>query len=278
MQPNQPQAQDVVLGGQSSISAPTSGLVLGGIAGVQHRFKQGNIEHRIAAVYEANRYGDAGLEVLLSALNDSCLSVQKAAYLLLEGRSNSRIQKHLRQFEVYPLFECLYTLRGHVGEITAVAVSADGQLVISAGRDATLRVWDLQAKEVVWTIPIWQRVQAIAISPDNRTFAVTTQPPGPHPIQAWDCRTQQELDPEFIPNLPTRSIASVALSPDRHKTATHLISGSQNSIKIWNLQAGREVCTLEGHDRQVTSVALCRNFPLLVSGSADKTVRIWGIA
>jgi hypothetical protein len=78
--PNQPQADDPVLGGQSLLF---NSAVLGGIAGVKRCLKSAVEEQRIAALKDALKYGEAGLDLVIRALWDESKQVEKAAYLLL---------------------------------------------------------------------------------------------------------------------------------------------------------------------------------------------------
>ncbi|MFB2983070.1 hypothetical protein [Microseira sp. BLCC-F43] len=59
--PNEPRPFDAVLGGQSR--PPVNAAVLGGLAGVKQRLASTSDEVRIAALYEALKYGQAGLDV-----------------------------------------------------------------------------------------------------------------------------------------------------------------------------------------------------------------------
>ena len=55
-----------------------------------------------------------------------------------------------------------------------------------------------------------------------------------------------------------------------------LASGcDDNTINIWNLQTGELLSTLKGHSGTVYSVAIAPEGKILVSGSADETIKIW---
>lgn len=55
-----------------------------------------------------------------------------------------------------------------------------------------------------------------------------------------------------------------------------LVSGSSdNTIKIWSLQTGELLRTLEGHTSFVNSVTVSPDGQTLISGGADRTVRLW---
>jgi WD40 repeat protein len=47
-------------------------------------------------------------------------------------------------------------------------------------------------------------------------------------------------------------------------------------IKIWDLTVGQELLTLKGHTGCVRGVGFSPNGKVLVSGSADGTIRFWG--
>ncbi|PSB16577.1 Sulphatase-modifying factor protein [filamentous cyanobacterium Phorm 46] len=98
---NEPREYDAVRGGQSSI--PVNAAVLGGIPGVKSRLASPIIEVRIAALSEALKYGEAGLDLIIQALHDESMQVKFAAYLLLKDRDDLKIKA---QFQDYlPTFE-----------------------------------------------------------------------------------------------------------------------------------------------------------------------------
>src|SRR5208282_1490413 len=71
----------------------------------------------------------------------------------------------------------------------------------------------------------------------------------------------------------TNSVVSLAFSPNSRLLA----SGSwDNSIKIWDVSAGRDVKDLIGHTNIVNSVCFVSN-GLVISGSGDDTVKMWDV-
>ena len=81
----QPHTDDAVLGGQKP--ALVSDAVLGGIEGVKRRLASAVVEQRIAALTEALKYGKAGLDLVIQALNNESKSVAQSAYFLLRDSS-----------------------------------------------------------------------------------------------------------------------------------------------------------------------------------------------
>lgn len=77
---NQPGEFDAVVGGD----APDSRVVLGGIAGVKNRLESGISEVQVAALADALNYGDAGLDLLIDALQYSSHKIHKIVVELLQ--------------------------------------------------------------------------------------------------------------------------------------------------------------------------------------------------
>lgn len=260
-----PNEFDAVLG--NSARPMMGSVVLGGIEGIRQRFKSDRIEQRIAALREVP-HTQAGLDLLVQALSDSSIAVQKAAYILLKEQPEV-----LRSYPQYRLFECLAALKGHPTGITAIAVATrhlrycDRTVVISASRDGIINVWDIDAEDVIFSIHSYTFVYTISIDTDADIFTIQG---AKRKVRSWSLKNGQEIDPT---EMKLRQIASVARNDDRY-----LISGSQNTIKVWDLQVGQEVCRLQGHTSLVTAVAVNEEPSLIVSGSEDKTVRIWGIS
>lgn len=98
---NQPGEYDAVL----SSSAPLSqgDVVLGGIEGFKRRWATATIEQRVAALSKALTLGEAGLDLVIQALQDESNQVRLAAYFLLKEWQEPIFKQQLRNY--LPRFE-----------------------------------------------------------------------------------------------------------------------------------------------------------------------------
>ncbi len=69
------------------------------------------------------------------------------------------------------------------------------------------------------------------------------------------------------------SLASVSFSPD----GRYIAFGDWKTIKIWNINTGKEVRTFKGHTLPVNSVSFSPDGRYIVSGSDDCTIKLWDI-
>ena len=64
----------------------------------------------------------------------------------------------------------LRSLTGHVGNVYSVAYSPDGRLILSAGADRTVRIWDSSTGHLLQTWDGYRNtVCGLTISPDGQT-------------------------------------------------------------------------------------------------------------
>ncbi|MDJ0734727.1 MAG: TIR domain-containing protein [Nostocaceae cyanobacterium] len=70
------------------------------------------------------------------------------------------------------------------------------------------------------------------------------------------------------------TVNSIAFSPDGKTIAS---ASDDNTIKLWNLQEGKELKTLRGHKDVVSSVAFTPDGKTIASASNDKTIKLWNL-
>ena len=108
---NQPRKYDAVLGGQSP--PPIHSAVLGGIEGVQRRLSNPVVDVKLAALTDALKYGDAGLDLVIQALQNKPKRLERHAYKLLRRREEARVKQALREYQPWDLFERLQGYQGY---------------------------------------------------------------------------------------------------------------------------------------------------------------------
>ena len=63
------------------------------------------------------------------------------------------------------------TIKGHSDWVNSVAISPDGQTIVSGNLDNTIKVWNLDTGELLHTLEGHSNsVNSVAISPDGRTI------------------------------------------------------------------------------------------------------------
>jgi WD40 repeat protein len=87
----------------------------------------------------------------------------------------------------------LRRLKGHTGEVTALAFSPRGDRLLSGGADRTVRLWDWEAGQPVQVLAgHGGPVRSVAVAPDGRSVASTS---GGSFLQANEVRIWQAAAP-----------------------------------------------------------------------------------
>ncbi|HVX10225.1 MAG TPA: c-type cytochrome domain-containing protein [Pirellulales bacterium] len=165
------------------------------------------------------------------------------------------------------------TLTGHTGAVNTLRFQANGARLVSGGVDKTLRVWDVAAGQPVIKIEgFLAAVESVAVHPSGNQAATGTSDGS---IATW------KLDAAAPRTLagPDEAPATVAaVSRDGKWLATAGTSGGKPVVLVRDVASGAITKTLVGHEAAVTAVAFSPDAARLVSGSQDKTARVWNLA
>ncbi|WP_414541409.1 WD40 repeat domain-containing protein [Nostoc sp. CCY0012] len=161
------------------------------------------------------------------------------------------------------------TLAGHGDSIWSVALTANGQTLVSASADKTIKVWNVNPGKIISTLEgHTDTVREIAISSDDQTLVSGS---GDKTIKVWNLQTF-EIIRTINPN--GGPVWSVAISSDGQT----LVSGTEDgNIQIWNFHTGQLLRTIQGHESRVFSVAISPDGETLATGGLDTTIKIWDI-
>lgn len=148
-------------------------------------------------------------------------------------------------FEPQPLLPGKpWALQGHTDAVVAIAFSPDSARLVSAGRDKTLKLWDLTSGALLKSVPLGeQQLTSLAFSPDGKRLAA-----GDVALQA------QVLDAATLAVLKTiahpDAVAEVAFSADGSALA---IAGLSDTSGVYDVEKGTRRYAFRGRTARFTS-------------------------
>ncbi len=171
----------------------------------------------------------------------------------------------------------------------AVAFTPDGKSLVTASRDARVRIWQPTGAElpdlfaasseavprtgvpaprktnpIAWSKRIlaghYDRVRHVDVSPDGSLIASAG---ADQTAKIWDTETGENL---LTLTGHRGYVETVKFSPDGRHVAT---ASRDQTVKFWNI---------EGHTGVVTSIAFSPDGRSLATGSSDRTAKLWDLS
>ncbi|ONI71029.1 hypothetical protein ALI144C_51695 [Actinosynnema sp. ALI-1.44] len=247
------------------------GLVASGAA--VYAFEQSDIAHeqRDAAIFN---------KVTAEANRTRSIDASLAAQLDLVAHRMRPADPDTRTHLVVDANAPLSTTLPSSKIVNALALSPDGQTLVTGGDDRTVRLWNVAdpAHPLLLneSTSNGQVLQAVAFSPDGQTLATGGDD---RTVRLWN--VADPARPEVLGQPMgghTKTIRSVAFSPDGRTLAT---GGDDRTVRLWNVTNLAQPTTLgppmAGHTGTVGSVAFSPDGRTLATGGDDRTVRLWDI-
>ena len=154
-------------------------------------------------------------------------------------------------------------LKGHKGDVNAVAVSPDGKLFASGGDDNNTLIWD--GGKSTTHASDQGRVKALAFSPDGKYLAIGTDIGN---VQVWDFATKKDL---FSSRSLEGHVTAIQFMPD---SKTFVVAGG-HTLVILDTTTGKEKVKLAAHKYDVRGLALAKDGKTIFSCDTNGDVITW---
>jgi WD40 repeat protein len=206
-------------------------------------------------------------------------------------------------------------LEGHGKPAAAVALTADGSLVLAGGADGTVRVWETATGRCLRTLEGHPGgVTRLAVVPDGR---LTLSGGADGTLRLWDLADGRRVrtfagHTAAVAALSLSDGGRLALSADEDETfrlwrvetgeclgtfrnpsqraegailcadgqwvlSVGARGAGDHLVHLWDLETGRVLRSYEGHRLRVTSLCLSGDGRLALSGSWDNTLKLWDV-
>lgn len=153
--------------------------------------------------------------------------------------------------------------------VTSVAFSSDGNMLASGHEDA-VRLWRVTDGALLNTLEgHTSEVLSLAFSPDGSMLATSDQE---GIVRLW-----RVSDGVLIHDVEQSSedqnwVNSLSFTPDGE-----VLSGCGKFIFLWGVSEGNFLKELGWSESSISCMALSSDGTLLVTGSFDSTIQIWGV-
>mmetsp|Transcript_9559 Transcript_9559/g.15676 ORF Transcript_9559/g.15676 Transcript_9559/m.15676 type:complete len:261 (-) Transcript_9559:119-901(-) len=161
----------------------------------------------------------------------------------------------------------LRSLKGHSDAVLSVCMSEDERILVSAGRDGSLRFWDVAtgstsrvAQEHVLS------VLRVRFCGSDRVVSAGFD----RSIRIWDVETGKSVN--VLNGHHMRPVTGVCSDEFGRVVAS---CSWDRSIVLWDVNSGKMVGEMFGHGDWIYSVSMSADARVIASCSHDRTVRLW---
>ena len=163
--------------------------------------------------------------------------------------------------------------KGHTGTIRAIAIHPDGQIAASGADDKIVRLWKIKNGAAI----------GVLRGHTDKILSLTFSADGKHLLSGGADKTVRVW--EVSNKISTRvyeghrgGVGAIITLPGKPIVFSASNSAKDRStIKIWNYDNGVPLGSLRGHRAPIYSLVISPDGTKLISGSKDKTIRIWDI-
>jgi WD40 repeat protein/serine/threonine protein kinase/Tfp pilus assembly protein PilF len=168
---------------------------------------------------------------------------------------------------------CRQVFTGHTHPVTALAVAPDGRTFLSTGEDQTMRLWDLEDGRCLLVCGAGSSGALVPVS----DYMIQELSRG-HLQVGNDILAQMAHARSRFSKLPIRSLARRVLAVCFLGDGRRALRARGINLEVWDLETGRLVALLKGHEALVLSATATGDGRFAFSGAKDGSVKAWDLA
>ncbi len=157
-------------------------------------------------------------------------------------------------------------LAGHTDVVNSISFSPDGKTIASGSFDNTVKLWNVEGKQLFTLTGHTDVVHSVSFSPDGKTIASASRD---KTIKLWSIEGKELLTLTGH----TNTVYSVSFSTDGKTIAS---ASRDKTIKLWSVK-GKQLLTLTEHTEGVNCVSFSPDGKTIATGSFDNTVKLWSV-
>jgi WD40 repeat protein/tetratricopeptide (TPR) repeat protein len=159
-------------------------------------------------------------------------------------------------------------LKGHKAVIFHLALSPDGQRLVTASEDKTARLWDINTrKQLAVLLGHKNKVLFAEFSPDGKKVLTASED---RTARLWEANTGKQLK-VLLGHKGT--VRSAKFSPDGKKVVT---ASEDMTTRLWNVNTGKQLIVLRVRVNKFVKYAeFSYDGQLIVTRLGDKTAYLW---
>ena len=158
-------------------------------------------------------------------------------------------------------------LEGHNDAVRSVTFSPNGKIIATASEDNTVRLWNINGKEIRRFIDNNQRFRNVKFSPDNKIIAAIS---ANNTIKIWQINGEKLITLKGQDN-QDNFMNSLCFIPDSKILAA---PSQDNTIQLWSID-GQEIKTLKGHKFPIWSISCSLNSKNIITADLGGFIIIW---
>lgn len=186
-----------------------------------------------------------------------------------------------------PSGSLLSVLEGHSDHVRSLAISRDGLHLASAGKDRTVRFWNIPRHVVspprapreghrlaIMTLEGHRgEVSSLALSPDGAHLFSASRD---GTVRGWSFPEGTEQAPLAHKSLrrETSWVLCLAITPDGEVIAT---GSKDSSVRLWHAASGNLLKTLQAHQGGALCLSVTPDGKTLASGGKEGSVVLWDL-